>query len=104
MNNKPQKIKIHKSILIINREEGKALLIECQRQIGKWGARTTAGKITIKTGLGKNHQWILNLGGMLMKSSYLQAPKSVSHRLLVARGKKKNSHYAAEKPDNILTG
>lgn len=47
---------------------------------------------------------MLNLGDILMKSGYLEALKGVSHRLLVARGKKINSNYTAEKPDNILTG
>lgn len=37
------------------------LVVECQDQIGKWGACARIGKSNIKNGLGKNHQWMLNL-------------------------------------------
>lgn len=44
------------------------LVVECQGQIDKWGASARIGKINIKNGLGKNHQWKLNLGDILMNS------------------------------------
>jgi hypothetical protein len=38
-----------------------------QGKTSKWGLSARLGKIIIKIDLGKNHQWLLNLGGILMK-------------------------------------
>lgn len=46
------------------------LVIKYQGQSGEWGVSARVGKIIIKIGLGKNHQWMLNLGDILMKSRF----------------------------------
>lgn len=59
--------------------------------------KTSSTTTTVKTGLGKNHQWMLNLGEILMRNKILCHP-----RLSTIYKGIKTSHFKVERRNNIL--
>lgn len=71
---------------------------------GDCGGRARVGKLsfrnlTVKTGSGKNHQWMPNLGRNSNKAGCLHGLKLSPQRLLIRR----ISNYTVEKSSNTLT-
>lgn len=104
-----KRIQIHFPILIIKREKQirKSLLItvKCKRLTGEWGGCARVKKLSfatiIKTVLGKNNQWMLNLDGNSGKE-HDSSMELVSFYKVLISCKGGNSDYIVEKLDNYL--